>query len=230
MAQRRADELQSRMQKRLAELDTEKLISAMPPVIVGGAIVIPIGLLQCLVHSSECTVEERAKFSAEADARRKIELAAMKAVMDIETSLGYIPSDVSAAKVGYDIESIVHSSEFKVENEPTMRFIEVKGRVIGAETVTVTKNEILTAFNKPDNYILALCSVHSSEFKVQSYLVDVVYLVKPFKERPDFAATSVNYNISEMMQSSTVIHSSQVTVNYELSTQNSELKKGVRYG
>jgi len=41
MASRRAEELESRMQKRLAELETEKLISATPPVVVGGAIVIP---------------------------------------------------------------------------------------------------------------------------------------------------------------------------------------------
>ncbi|MEG3070482.1 MAG: DUF3883 domain-containing protein [Candidatus Syntrophopropionicum ammoniitolerans] len=33
----------------------------------------------------------------------------------------------------------------------TLRFIEVKGRAKGATTVTVTKNEILTAFNKPGN-------------------------------------------------------------------------------
>ena len=43
MASRRADELRARMQKRLTELEAEKRISAMPPIIVGGAIVIPEG-------------------------------------------------------------------------------------------------------------------------------------------------------------------------------------------
>lgn len=37
-----------------------------------------------------------------------------------------------------------------------LRFIEVKGRVRGATTVTVTKNEILTALNKPDDFILTV--------------------------------------------------------------------------
>jgi Domain of unknown function (DUF3883) len=32
----------------------------------------------------------------------------------------------------------------------------VKGRISGAETVTVTKNEILYSLNKPDDYILAI--------------------------------------------------------------------------
>jgi hypothetical protein len=37
-----------------------------------------------------------------------------------------------------------------------LRFIEVKGRAKGSKTVTVTKNEILTALNKQDDFILAL--------------------------------------------------------------------------
>jgi hypothetical protein len=43
-----------------------------------------------------------------------------------------------------------------------LRFIEVKGRVAGASTVSVTKNEILTALNKPDDFILAIVSVDGS--------------------------------------------------------------------
>jgi len=38
MAARRAEDLQARMQKRLAELEAEKLISAMPVVVTGGAL------------------------------------------------------------------------------------------------------------------------------------------------------------------------------------------------
>jgi hypothetical protein len=37
-----------------------------------------------------------------------------------------------------------------------LRFIEVKGRVAGALTVTVTRNAIVTAVNKPDGFILAV--------------------------------------------------------------------------
>jgi len=180
LASRRAEELESRMQKRLAELETEKLISATPPVVVGGAIVIPRGLLNKLLGRPDT-------FAADALARREIELIAMKTVMEIETSLGYIPRDVSAAKVGYDVESQIPQSK-RGEDGATLRFIEVKGRARGANTVTVSKNEILTAFNKPDEYILAIVEVDGDQAKT-------VYLKNPFRERPDFAATSVNYDI-----------------------------------
>lgn len=190
MAARRAEELEGRMQKRLSELEKEKLISAMPPVVVGGAIVIPRGLLNRLMGKQDA-------FASDTMARRKIELAAMKAVIDIETSLGYIPCDVSAAKVGYDVESQVPQT-MRNSVSATLRFIEVKGRAKGSDTVTVSKNEILTAFNKPDEYILAIVEVDGENTKT-------VYLKKPFRERPDFAATSVNYSIAELMNGSEIV-------------------------
>jgi superfamily II DNA or RNA helicase len=189
MARRRADELQSRMQKRLAELETEKLISALPPVIIGGAIVIPRGLLNRLIGRPDT-------FAADAVARREVELAAMRAVMDIETSLGYTPRDVSADKRGYDIESLI-PNELRDGKSP-LRFIEVKGRTKDSHYVTVTKNEILTAFNKPNEYILAIVEVDGANTRT-------VYLRKPFHERPDFAATSVNYSITELVKKADIV-------------------------
>lgn len=190
MAARRAEELEARMQKRLAELETEKLISAMPPVVVGGAIVIPRGLLNNLTGKPDT-------FVIDAMARREIELIAMKAVMDAETSLGFIPRDVSTLKCGYDVESLIPLEKRGADGSP-LRFIEVKGRAKGAETVTVSKNEILTAFNKPDEYILAIVEVDGAN-------TSTVYLKKPFRERPDFAATSVNYAITELTNGAEVI-------------------------
>ena len=190
MADRLAEELAASLQKRLAELETEKLISAVPPVVVGGALVIPRGLLNKLTGQTD-------QFTVNAMARREIELTALKAVLNIETALGHIPRDVSAAKCGYDVESL--DPEAKRAAAPPLRFIEVKGRVKGADTVTVTKNEILTAFNKPDEYILALVEVDGEN-------TQTVYLKKPFGQRPDFAATSVNYNIAELMNNSEVIY------------------------
>jgi len=190
MANRRAEELEARMHKRLADLDSEKLISAMPPVIIGGALVIPRGLLYKLQGKTPDS------FNADPQSRRKTELAGMKAVMDIETSLGYLPRDVSAEKKGYDMESTI--PEHLRGNTSPLRFIEVKGRQKGADTVTITKNEILRAFNKPDEYILAIVEVDDK-------LTKTVYLKKPFKIHPDFAATSVIYNIEDLVRNAEVL-------------------------
>lgn len=46
--------------------------------------------------------------------------------------------------------------ESQVPGTGKLRFIEVKGRVTGADTITVTKNEILYSLNKPDDFILAI--------------------------------------------------------------------------
>jgi len=189
-AARHADELQARMQKRLAELETEKNISATPPVIAGGAIVIPLGLIGKLTGAPDTS-------AADAASRRQVELAAMNAVINLEKSLGYDPADVSAAKTGYDIESRIPQG-LRGADGATLRFIEVKGRAKGASTVTVTKNEILAALNKPDEYILAIVEVDGDS-------TQIVYLKKPFRERPDFAATSVNYGIAELVGGAEII-------------------------
>ena len=105
--------------------------------------------------------------------------------MKQEISLGFEPKDVSAERLGYDIES-------RAPGEGRLRFIEVKGRIAGAATVTVTKNEILTALNKPEDYILAIVEINEGE-------THITYVTKPFRREPDFGVTSVNYNMAELL-------------------------------
>jgi len=109
----------------------------------------------------------------------------MNTVMETERRLGFFPHDVSADKLGYDIESAI-------PHEGRLRFIEVKGRVAGAETVTITRNEILTGLNKPEDFILAIVQLDGD-------LATPRYLRRPFKREPDFAATSVNYDLGELL-------------------------------
>lgn len=179
MARKRADDLQERLRKRLEELELEKHLSPSPPVIIGGALVIPALLLKKLKHEP-FTEEEQ-----DAEARAEVERKAMQAVIDVERELGYEPVDVSKQKCGYDIES-------HIVKTGRLRFIEVKGRRSDALTVTVTKNEILTGLNKPDSFILAVVKVDQEETKPY-------YIRSPFTKEPDFAATSVNYNLPELL-------------------------------
>lgn len=193
MAARRAEELEARMHKRLQELENEKMISAMPPVIVGGALVIPRGLLHKLMGAP---ADDDAR--ADAMARQAVEMAAMRAVMEIEQGLGFVPRDVSAEKCGYDVESMIPEALRQEHSTASLRFIEVKGRAKGATTVTVTKNEILTALNKPDEFILAIVEVDGDQTKT-------TYLKKPFRNAPDFTAIGVNFNLAELMNSTEIL-------------------------
>jgi len=97
----RADELADRLQRRKSELEKERQISALPPVVRGGAIVVPGGLLKKVGGAVEPT-------GAPADglAREVIEKLAMQAVIAAERALGRLPCDVSEQRgLGYDIES-----------------------------------------------------------------------------------------------------------------------------
>ncbi|MFZ2519083.1 MAG: DUF3883 domain-containing protein, partial [Anaerolineae bacterium] len=104
----------------------------------------------------------------------------------VERGLGFAPSDREFEQLGYDIES-------RVPGTGKLRFIEVKGRITGAETVTVTKNEILYSLNKPDDYILALVEFLSDNTQC------VHYLRRPFNREPDFGVTSVNYDFAGLL-------------------------------
>ena len=73
-----------------------------------------------------------------------------------------------------------------------LRFIELKGRIQGATTVTLTKNEILTGLNKPDDFILALVLVEGEKAVPR-------YIRQPFQREPEFGVTSVNYDLRELM-------------------------------
>jgi SNF2 family DNA or RNA helicase len=173
-----ADELRARLQRRMEDLSNQERLSALPPRLLGCAMVIPAGYFT----DAETRSDEAS--------RAEVEQLAMQAVMNVERSLGFEPRDVSADNIGYDIESAI-------PNSGRLRFIEVKGRNAQATTVTITKNEILTALNKPDDYILALVPVD------QGSNPKVKYLRRPFTKEPDFGVTSVNYSFNEMLARAT---------------------------
>jgi superfamily II DNA or RNA helicase len=184
LARRRADDLQSRLQRRMEELEQERHIAAQPPLVLGGALVIPNGLMMRL--QGQAIPPEAALFARQ---RKAVELAAMEAVMAKERELGFESVDVSAKDLGWDIES-------RIPGTGKLRFIEVKGRVVGAITVTITKNEILAGLNKPDDYFLAIVEVAINGEEATGG--QPLYIPNPFQREPDFAAVSVNYNISDL--------------------------------
>lgn len=178
-ARRRADDLVARLQKRMEQLDLEAQISPLPPVTLGGFVVVPVGLLAKMRGEPVPEAPNATDTQAAAEKARAI-------VMELERRLGYEPVDREQDQLGYDIES-------RDPRTGRLRFIEVKGRVAGANTITVTRNEILTSLNKPDDYILAIVEfLDGGQHRVH-------YIRCPFRREPDFGVTSVNYELRELL-------------------------------
>jgi SNF2 family DNA or RNA helicase len=183
MARRRVDELTARLEQRKTELANLKNVVSSTPVVMGGALVIPQGLL---AHRKGET-----QFSVDAEARSRIERIAMNAVMNVERSFGFDVKDVGAEKCGWDVTSRPPRQE-DGSIKPD-RHIEVKGRAKGQNTITVSRNEIIYGLNQADKFILAIVVVDGDEFEGPHYVKT------PFKGEPDFGVASINYDLSELL-------------------------------
>jgi superfamily II DNA or RNA helicase len=181
-AMRLLEEMSARLQTRTVELERMRFVASATPVVVGGALVIPAGLLAMR--------KGQPGWTADSDARQRVEAIAMKAVMDAEWALGHEVIDVSAEKCGWDVTSIPREVDGKL---PTVRHIEVKGRAKGSSTITVTKNEILYGLNQQDKFILCIVLVDGENVE------GPFYIRKPFTQEPDWAVTSINMDLDQLL-------------------------------
>jgi SNF2 family DNA or RNA helicase len=182
-AQRRAEELAERQKRRMDQLERERFISSQPPRVRGGMVVIPRGLLDSRQNSSVPN-----HFSEDPAARKEIELAAMQAVMAAERALGHEPVDVSAQKIGYDIAS--HNPK-----SGHLRFIEVKGRIDGADSVMITRQEIITSLHEPEKFILAVVAVTGG------FAHEPRYVRGPLIDRePSFLETAIQFHLPRLLE------------------------------
>jgi hypothetical protein len=99
--------------------------------------------------------------------------------------------DVSAQKCGWDITSYPPHVNGKQQDA---RHIEVKGRVKGAGTVTITRNEMLYALNQADKFRLAIVLVDENEAVDGPY-----YLRNPFEAEPGWGVSSSNFEIRALL-------------------------------
>lgn len=186
-ARKRADQLALRLEHRVGELQAERSLRALPPAVVGGALVVPAGLLRRLAGTD--------KPEEFAISRAEVEHRAIQAVLAAEERLGWDAVDLNEERrnhPGYDIRSRRPGPD----HEPGgMKFIEVKGRIAGAPTVTISRNEILTGLNDPEHFVLALVEVSPAGTDT------VRYLRNPFEGRSEefvFGVTSVNFTWSTL--------------------------------
>lgn len=185
----KANELESRKKERMEELDREEQMAPMTPVLTGVAVVIPKMMLE----------DEQIQTLYGTD-RKAVEDAAMKAVMEIEKRRGFFPKDVSALNCGYDIESEIPVDMRPLYDGNAIRCIEVKGRSKEhSGTVTVSRNEINTALNIPERYILALVTVDGEK-------TETTYCMQCFSARPEETSNSTTFDANRLIEGSKVIY------------------------
>lgn len=187
-ARRTVMDLEGRLENRSRELKAMRHVASATPIAMGGALVVPIGLLRNLRGEGPSEPEA---FSPDVAARRRVELLAMKAVRSAEEARGCRVVDVSAQKCGWDLTSYPPPTEGK---PPEARHIEVKGRVKGATTVTVTRNEILYALNQAEKFHLAIVFVGDDDSTEGPY-----FLQRPFDSEPSWGISAITFDIKMLL-------------------------------
>ncbi|MHB9291031.1 putative RNA polymerase-associated protein RapA [Hollandina sp. SP2] len=188
--QERVKDLELRQKRRLEELALERNIVPKPPVVLGGAWIVPRSMIQALSpgqNNRETTPE----------GRDEVERTAMETVMALERELNNTPVDVSRDNLGYDIESKT-PGQF-------LRFIEVKGRLAGEKDITVTHNEMRTASNSPDTCILAVVIVDGSKRTV-------TYYTHWIDSGPSFAEVNRRLDLNRLRQAARVSFEREITL------------------
>lgn len=156
------------------------------PVIVGGALIVPQGLLA--QRKGETT------FCADASSRSRIEQIAMRAVIDAEAAMGHDVIDVSDQKCGWDITARPPMTDGKL---PDHRHIEVKGRAKGQSTITVSRNEVMYGLNQKEKFLLAIVLVDGDDYE------GPFYVTRPFTQEPDWAVSSINLSLETLLARAT---------------------------
>lgn len=185
-AQRRADDLQARLEKRMALIERQRMIAPGVPQLLGAAVVVPQGLLNTL-----STPEEPSdKIEMLSQTRRsEIDRLAIQAVLDAERQAGREPREMPHHNEGYDIES-------RDPNQPgRLWFIEVKGKQVGQTTVTISACQIRAACNDPDQWRLALVQIDGDTTQKPAYVPGSY-----FRQPIDFPHASVNIRLSDILQ------------------------------
>lgn len=187
-ARRTITDLEGRLENRRRELQAMRHVASATPVALGGALVVPMGLLRRLRGEEPNGTD----FSVDAAARSRIEHLAMAAVRRAEEALGYRVLDVTAQKCGWDLTSYPPAKDGK---HPEARHIEVKGRIKGAATITVTRNEMLYALNQAEKFHLAIVLVGDSDAVEGPF-----YLQNPFEAEPGWGVSAISFDIKALLE------------------------------
>ena len=168
-ARRRAEELRTRLRRREREIEETRRIFAGRPFLSLAAWVVP-PLLQ--------------EPDGAADNRDAIDRIAVQAVLAQERALGNQPREMPHGNPGYDVESRTAYGK--------LRFIEVKGKGPGKNTITLSRTQLLTALNAPDTWWLAVVETDGEQ------ALRIHYLRNPVTREPEFGVTSISFDLKQL--------------------------------
>lgn len=137
----KARALEARLAARTAELERAGRLAAESPLIRGLALVVPGRML----------ARDGDGDALRARDTEAVERRAVEAVLAAERALGRRPEEQPRNNPGYDVRSFDRAGH--------VHYIEVKGRLEGADTFTVTSNEVAFAQTQGARHRLALVRV-----------------------------------------------------------------------
>ena len=186
-ARARADDSPARLGRAMTELDREQQLRRCRRSSSARALVVPAA-----AHSAQRRRSPSDR-SLRAANRRSSAAPSMRCSPPRRRSAAR-SEEMPHNNPGFDIRSRAPDGD--------VRFIEVKGRIAGAETFTVTRNEILHALNVPDAYVLALVEVSpdgAADDRVR-------YLRRPFGDAVHlpFATTCADSRLGRVLGAGTV--------------------------
>lgn len=190
-SRRTISDLEGRLENRKKELKAMRHVVNGTPVVMGAGLIVPMGLLRRLKGEIP-EPPSPGTFPANPAAREKIERLAMATVTASEERAGCRVIDVSGIKCGWDLTSYPPPQNGR---DQTVRHIEVKGRAKGANTITVTRNEIMYALNQAEKFVLALVFVGDNDAVEGPY-----YITNPFDTEPGWGVSSINFELKTLLK------------------------------
>lgn len=160
---RRAEDLEQRRESRLALIDRQLAMAPVTPRITAIALVMP----------AQAASDVPGHVSADAAARAAVERRGVDAVLAAERALGRNPEEQAHNNPGFDVLS-------RPAEGGGIR-IEVKARIEGSDTFTITRTEVLTALNAAPDHRLALVrvSTHGAQHDEVRYIGNAFEGVEP---------------------------------------------------
>ena len=163
-AKAKANDHRERKLSRLKQIEREGTILIKPPQVLSVSLIVPSSLV------SDEEASSKVVFAKDQEAIKKIERRAVDLVLAVEKKLGFKPKEMPRNNPGFDIDTY---------REYTGRtFIEVKGRIDGAEDFIITETEFSHGHTQGDSFILALVKVAPGDDATKD---QIRYIIDPFK-------------------------------------------------